>query len=37
MSTFSKNSISKYEIEKKAHDFGMMYPDEVKAFFNNNK
>jgi hypothetical protein len=37
VTTFSKSSISKYEVEKKAHDLGMMYPDELKAFFNNNK
>ena len=37
MSTFSTKNISKFEIETKAHDLGMIYPNEVKAFFNNNK
>lgn len=37
MSTFSSKNISEYEIERKASELGMMYPDEIKAFFNNNK
>lgn len=34
MSTFPSNNISKYEIEIKAKELGMMYPDEIKAYFN---
>ena len=37
MSIYSPKNISKIEIETMAHDLGMMYPDEVKAFFNNKK
>lgn len=37
MSSVKSNNISKYEIERKAQELGMMYPDDVKAFFNNNK
>jgi uncharacterized membrane-anchored protein YhcB (DUF1043 family) len=29
-------NISKYKLEKMARDIGMMYPDEIKAFFNNS-
>ncbi len=37
MSTFSIKNISKLEIERRASELGMMYPDEIKAFFNNNR
>lgn len=34
MTAFTPNNITKYEIERKAQELGMMYPDEIKAFFN---
>ncbi|MEF9952027.1 MAG: hypothetical protein RR840_04970 [Clostridium sp.] len=29
--------VSDLEVEKRAYDLGMKYPDEIKAFFNNEK
>ncbi len=29
--------LSKLEVEKKARNMGMKYPDEIKAYFNNDK
>jgi hypothetical protein len=36
-SSFSKASISKAQIEKTARDMGMMYPDDIKAYFSTDK
>lgn len=33
---FAKPNVSSYYIEKKAREMGMMYPDEIKAYFDNN-
>lgn len=30
-------NLSKLEVEKKARNMGMKYPDEIKAYFNNDK
>lgn len=32
-----KSKISKVEVEKKAHEMGMMYPEEIKAYFQNDR
>lgn len=29
--------LSKLEVEKRARNMGMKYPDEIKAYFNNDK
>jgi FKBP-type peptidyl-prolyl cis-trans isomerase (trigger factor) len=29
-------NLPKYKVEEMARELGMMYPDEIKAFFNNN-
>lgn len=34
--SFNPNkNVSKLDVEKKARNMGMMYPEEIKAFFNN--
>lgn len=33
MLTYSYNNIPKYKIEKMARDLGMLYPDEIKSYF----
>jgi hypothetical protein len=37
MFNYSPNNISKRTIEQKARELGMMYPDEIKAFFDMEK
>jgi hypothetical protein len=37
MFSYSPNNISRRTIEQKAKDLGMMYPDEIKAFFDTEK
>lgn len=34
---YSPHNIPKLKVEKMAREMGMMYPDEVKAYFNNDK
>jgi hypothetical protein len=37
MSSYSPKNIPKQKIESMARDMGMIYPDEVKAFFEMDK
>lgn len=37
MAARTPRKLTKYDIEIKAHEYGMMYPDEIKAYFNDEK
>jgi hypothetical protein len=37
MMVMSPGAVQKSEVEKKARALGMVYPDEVKALYNNTK